>query len=281
MAETEWFYGKDGKEHGPVSSDELRQLAQRGELAAEDLVWSDGMNDWAEARRVKLLTGLFPPSGAPPSAALHVQDEDRSIAARAASKRAPRLPSVTLPTDFASFAQKFGVPLLMVGIVLVVFARGLDSLGNRGVARLTAKSAAAEDQFADSWEAKSLALQSKVDEIRELEEPTEADDKRLEVLLEQQADLAEQRADAREELENNTWRRLKIAARDAERNNAMWAYWREWLFVLGSILLTCGLLGVGFHGSGAERMVCLIMLAIITFSLYVGGFAWSGSFALP
>ncbi|MEX0866077.1 MAG: GYF domain-containing protein [Pirellulales bacterium] len=280
MAETEWFYGKDGKELGPASSDQLRQLAQRGELAADDLVWSEGMSDWAEARRVKLLTGLFPPEASPP-AALHVRDEDRSLAARAASKRAPRLPAVLLPTDFAGFARTFGVPLLMVGIVLVVFARGLDSLGNRGVARMKAKSAAAVDQFNDDWEARRLALEARIEAIREQEAPSERDAQRLDELLEQQAELTEQRAAARQEAERTTWRNWQIAARDAERNNAMWAYWREWLFVLGSILLTCGLLSVGFHGGGSERMICLIMLAIITFSLYVGGFAWSGSFTLP
>ena len=30
-------------------------------------------------------------------------------------------------------------------------------------------------------------------------------------------------------------------------------------------------------GEGAQKWICLIMLAIVTFSLYVGGSAWIGS----
>jgi len=280
MANNEWFYGKAGQEHGPVSSEQLRQLAQRGELAADDLVWCEGMDDWAEARRVKLLNGLFPPAAAAPPPAFHVKDEDRSVSARAASKRAPRLPKMQIPSDAAGLARLVGIPLLMFGIVLVVFSRGLDSLGNRGVARLQAKSAAAVDQFNDTWETKQLALEAQIDDLQDEDELSDSQQERLTKLTEERSELSEERNDTRNELERTDWRQLKIAARDADRNNAMWAYWREWLFVLGSLLLVVGLLAVGFYGSGPERLICLIMLAIITFSLYVGGFAWSGSFNL-
>ena len=53
-----------------------------------------------------------------------------------------------------------------------------------------------------------------------------------------------------------------------------WAYWREWVFVLSAIVLTIGLLAVSAIAEGAERLVCLIMLAIITFSIFIGGVAW-------
>ena len=46
------------------------------------------------------------------------------------------------------------------------------------------------------------------------------------------------------------------------------------LFVFGTIVLSFGLLIVSWTAQGAERWICLIMLAIITFSLYVGGIAW-------
>jgi hypothetical protein len=57
----------------------------------------------------------------------------------------------------------------------------------------------------------------------------------------------------------------------------MWGYWTEWVFVLGSILLMIGLILVGFTGVGAERIICLAMIAIITFSIYIGGIAWLAS----
>jgi hypothetical protein len=52
----EWFYAKNNQQRGPVSPAELRQLAQSGQLAPEDLVWRQGLDDWTAASRVK---GLF------------------------------------------------------------------------------------------------------------------------------------------------------------------------------------------------------------------------------
>jgi hypothetical protein len=40
------------------------------------------------------------------------------------------------------------------------------------------------------------------------------------------------------------------------------------------VILVVGLLTVGFGGEKHERLICLIMIAIITFSVYVGGLAW-------
>ena len=56
MPPTEWFYTRGSKRFGPVSAMELKQLADHGELAAEELVWREGMEQWVPARRVK---GLF------------------------------------------------------------------------------------------------------------------------------------------------------------------------------------------------------------------------------
>lgn len=51
-----WFRRVDGEEVGPHSADELKSLAQSGELLPEDLIWKDGLKDWVPARKV---TGLF------------------------------------------------------------------------------------------------------------------------------------------------------------------------------------------------------------------------------
>ena len=55
MAE-QWYYAKNNETHGPVSSSELRQLAQDGKLTPTDHIWKQGMIDWVPADRVK---GLF------------------------------------------------------------------------------------------------------------------------------------------------------------------------------------------------------------------------------
>lgn len=52
----EWFYTTNKQQMGPVSHDELRQLANKGLLKPTDLVWKDGMNDWERASAQGLFT---------------------------------------------------------------------------------------------------------------------------------------------------------------------------------------------------------------------------------
>jgi hypothetical protein len=66
----QWHYSKSGKQLGPVSDAELRQLANQGTLLPTDLVWREGMQEW---KRADFIKGLFPepvaakqPSGPPP-----------------------------------------------------------------------------------------------------------------------------------------------------------------------------------------------------------------------
>ena len=46
----EWFYSVGDTRQGPVSEEQLRELAAEGSLKLSDLVWKDGMPDWVEAR---------------------------------------------------------------------------------------------------------------------------------------------------------------------------------------------------------------------------------------
>ena len=52
----EWYYSIDGDRQGPVGSADLKKLAEAGTLKPGDLVWRDGMTDWAQAKSIK---GLF------------------------------------------------------------------------------------------------------------------------------------------------------------------------------------------------------------------------------
>lgn len=61
----EWYYTQGDRKVGPVSARELKQAATDGTLQPTDLVWTDGMTDWKEARTVKGLEGIWPSS--PPS----------------------------------------------------------------------------------------------------------------------------------------------------------------------------------------------------------------------
>lgn len=42
-----WFYTINGEQKGPVSEDELKQLFDSGLIKLTDLVWREGMSDWA------------------------------------------------------------------------------------------------------------------------------------------------------------------------------------------------------------------------------------------
>ncbi len=53
----QWYYVKDGQRRGPISTHELRDVVASGQLQADDLVWKEGMVNWAAARNLK---GLFP-----------------------------------------------------------------------------------------------------------------------------------------------------------------------------------------------------------------------------
>ena len=62
---TEWYYGKQGQQFGPISSVQLQELALSSKLKHDDLVWKKGMDQWVRASRVK---GLFsrPQAATPP-----------------------------------------------------------------------------------------------------------------------------------------------------------------------------------------------------------------------
>jgi uncharacterized membrane protein len=68
---------------------------------------------------------------------------------------------------------------------------------------------------------------------------------------------------------------LDIAARTAKTDHTINGYWRELFFVFAAIVLALGLMVVSWGAEGAERWVTLMMLAIITFSLFIGGLAWT------
>lgn len=50
-----WFFQRDGQQHGPFTADELRQQASEGQLQPHDLVWREGMSQPVEARLVPTL----------------------------------------------------------------------------------------------------------------------------------------------------------------------------------------------------------------------------------
>ena len=59
----QWYYSGNGQRRGPVSEEELKQLAASGQLKPTDKVWRKGMASWATASTIE---GLIPEQNEPP-----------------------------------------------------------------------------------------------------------------------------------------------------------------------------------------------------------------------
>ena len=59
-----WFYKSDGKKHGPVSLDKLRQLLAQKTIPTDSLVWHNGMESWTPAAEAPELQGIQPATAA-------------------------------------------------------------------------------------------------------------------------------------------------------------------------------------------------------------------------
>lgn len=66
----QWYYAKDGSQHGPVAEAELLEMIRDGSVRASDLVWKDGMPEWKPVAQLPpLATAAIstPPPAAPDS----------------------------------------------------------------------------------------------------------------------------------------------------------------------------------------------------------------------
>jgi hypothetical protein len=186
-----------------------------------------------------------------------------------------------------------GKPLLFVGLVLAVVGRGCDATGLRSVSRTNAQYFQQQTTFKLEWEGKRSTAKLAVDKKnREITEHFENMDKKkgagedfqkkLKELQDDQNKLQKdlnkiqsEEAAKRSEKEASEWKPYREAAMSAANHHRMWVYWYELLFICGTIVLVLGVLTVAFSTSQpAERWVAYIMIAIITFSIYVVGVAW-------
>jgi hypothetical protein len=174
-------------------------------------------------------------------------------------------------SDFKRLPVWTGRPLVAVGLILVLFSRGCDVISQRNIARTAEKMASAVADFKETWEGKQLDIERAIKLERDKNEP---DQKKLESLDNDLKETRKKKDKAEEENQTRAWRSLKIGAREADSAYRINGYWRELFFVFSTITLAMGLLVVSWTAEGAERWVTLIMLAIITFSVFIGGIAW-------
>ncbi len=61
----EWYYASGGQQLGPVNTEELRAALRDGNVKPSDLVWKEGMPDWAPAATVSVLKSAQAPAPQP------------------------------------------------------------------------------------------------------------------------------------------------------------------------------------------------------------------------
>jgi TM2 domain-containing membrane protein YozV len=100
---SEWYYSHGGQRLGPVSSEQLKDLAAAGKLGPDDLVWKEGMDDWVPAGKVKkLLPATTAGAPAPVRAADRALDLDRP-------------PSVGVSGDISNRQLAIGLAAIVAG----------------------------------------------------------------------------------------------------------------------------------------------------------------------
>lgn len=62
---TLWYYTQGAEELGPVSLTDLKALVRQGSLTSDDMLWTNGMDEWVDAGAVH---ELFPPVAVDPLA---------------------------------------------------------------------------------------------------------------------------------------------------------------------------------------------------------------------
>ncbi|MEQ8785019.1 MAG: GYF domain-containing protein [Pirellulaceae bacterium] len=194
----------------------------------------------------------------------------RGAAQSSPQRRTPAAPS-RWTQEVLKYVRHAGVALTVVGLLLVLAAKGCDTVFDSYTARITSLAQVEEQRFQQEWNRERMELEAQIEKLK-------SDSRQAQRLQQAQTDLANLNESKRQEqarLLVDRWADLRAAAATAKDDNRTWAFWRSLLFVFGALVLVPGLLAVGFAGQGAERWICLVMLAIVTFSLFVYGAAWS------
>jgi hypothetical protein len=139
MQESNWYYAIRGRRMGPVNSAQLRQLAINGTLAPTDLVWCEGMGNWAPAATLEGLIAAAAPftAGPPPLEALPVAQaveepaatSGAGTAASAARQQASRLASKAATETRAAMSSTWAALKILAGDPLPGLRKAFVALG--------------------------------------------------------------------------------------------------------------------------------------------------------
>lgn len=122
----EWYYTTNRQQMGPVSWDELRELAEVGILKPHDMVWSDGMDEWAKAINQSGLFGhedggseattQYKPAKPPPARRRRDDDDENDDGIREERRQSRKKEE-----DRAKMGVNIRIILTLVGVGLLIF----------------------------------------------------------------------------------------------------------------------------------------------------------------
>jgi hypothetical protein len=211
------------------------------------------------------------------------------------SKLGGKMPSNPL-SNLGRLSLLTGRPMVAVGLLLVLLCKGCESVGRRGVESAEANLEKAKTQFQDEKNSKLNPIRRELglptqDETaigdhgiatrpaltgHSADEAAKPDEK--EKLAKRLDELTKSYNKDENAKQDGEWHDLRNVAREANSGYKINGYWRELFFVFGGIVLSLGLLVVSWGAEGAERWLTLVMLAIITFSMFIPGPGWVSPF---
>lgn len=112
----DWFYGKDGTQHGPVSDQEIGGLITSGEIDGTTIIWREGMADWLPISQVpEFQSSLTPASTGGNDTSLESSQNQENPYTAPTTRTAPAPAAYTaIPTDGLSIAS------LVCGILAII-----------------------------------------------------------------------------------------------------------------------------------------------------------------
>lgn len=87
-----WYLNKDGRQQGPFSQEELYRQAEAGAIRPEDLVRSEGMENWTRVEQVKGLIPAAPPPDSQLSQQVSAEGKPPDSSAQAGTGSGPPPP---------------------------------------------------------------------------------------------------------------------------------------------------------------------------------------------
>ena len=135
---SEWYYARGGTQSGPVSFNQLKELASSGGIDSSDLVWTSSMKDWQPAAQVEGLIAQAMVPNQPSPDPSNPYSAPQSAWQQPSISSGESLPEITPGSDpidvgacvkrgFDLTKRNFGM-ILLVGVVYFAVYMGFSIL---------------------------------------------------------------------------------------------------------------------------------------------------------